>query len=162
SSTTRAGAAGVVPAVPPPSPTISTADWLRAWQRWQYVQTVVLPQVAVVAFAALQRLTQAQRYIGTLVPSNPPSGARLFSDDRLAFLFVAKWFRLHESRPFESLLAVQKVTAVYARLFDLFRTRTEMTPQGPRFSRVFSLPYVPASQVGKTDVAYVPQVSGSL
>ena len=101
-----------------------------------------------------------QRLTGLVVPLFPKPQLR--SETRLAFLFVAKHFRLHESDPFGSLNAAQQVTACFARMCAMVRSRTVSTPAGPRFDRLYALPSVPPRVVGISDSAYVGQLSGSL
>jgi hypothetical protein len=149
-------------APPPPAPATSPdPDVVRAQGRLKVAQTVEMPIVALAVVTALMSLIKAQQYIGALTPRNPPTGAALRSEARLAFLFVAKHFRLHESDPIGSQIAVGQVTACFARMLDAFRARTLITPEGPRFDRLFSLTRVPPHMVGRTDVAYAGQLSGS-
>ncbi len=148
------------PASPVTSPATTPAEWIRAKTRLEFAQTVSMPTVAVAVVAALQLLAKAQQHIGQLKPAQPPTGAALRSEERLAFLFVAKHFRLHESDPTASLVATQQVSASYLRVMEAFRTRTTSTPAGPRFDRLFSLPEVPSKLIGQTDVAYCGTLSG--
>ena len=167
--TTRGGASSVAGApsgatAPPPAPTSSpTPEEIQAVNRLQNAQTVVMPVVVVAIVTALDALAKAQQYLGVIFGGGPPPAAILRSPSRLAFLFVAKHFRLHESDPQGSLFAVQQVKAVFARMIEVVRIRTLTTPAGPRFDRLYALAIVPAQIVSlNTDIAYVGTLSGAL
>lgn len=155
-------AMGLAPSGPvPPAPAPSAAEW-AAFLRWHEAQTVAMPHAALAIWTTLQVITAAQIHIGQQLahgPGPPPGGLR--TPGRLAFLFVAKHFRLDESKPSTSLFAVQKAAAVFARCLDTYRVRTILTPLGPRFDRLFALAEVPPHMVGKTEIAYAGWVSGA-
>lgn len=159
---TAGAAMGFAPSGPVPAPPPPSVDEIRAFFRWNHAQTVVMPQAALAIWTTLQLLVAAQVHIGGQLargPGPPPAGLR--APGRLAFLFVAKHFRLHEREPSASLLAVQMVTAVFARCLDTFRARTVTTPLGPRFDRMFALARIPPHIVGKSDIAYVGAASAA-
>jgi len=144
----------------PPNFAALSPEWQRAIVRYNLVQTVSLPIASVAIQTALQTLALAQQHIGSIRHGTKLPNELLRSPERLAFLFVAKHFRLHEARPSEALMNVQRVTAAFARMVNAFETRTVSDEHGLRFDRVFSLP-VQVPLPGGISPAYIGMVSGS-
>lgn len=135
-------------------------EWQRAILRYNLVQTVSMPIASVSIVTALQTLVLAQQHIGSIRPGMTLPAEFLRSPERLAFLFVAKHFRLHESRPSDALVNIQRITAAFARMLNAFQTRTVSDENGLRFDRIFSLP-VQVPLPGGISPAYVGMISGS-
>jgi len=160
--TTTAGAPAAFGPTPggggvPALPGTDAAAEARALARLQYAQRIVLP-LAVTAIVIAQRIISlAVIHTSRLGPGQaPPSPA---SPERLAFLFAAKHFRLHESRPVEAFIALSRINAVYARAFQAIARRTTTTPLGAWLEGLYSLAVVPPG--GGAGIAYVGQLSGS-
>ena len=155
----RAAYAAGSPPAPAPAPTEAE---LRAAARWNEAQVVVMPNVVLMILTTMQLLMAARIYTGSrIVASGAPDANAVRSPQRLAFLFVAKHFRLSEVGVLPSLLALNEISNVYARCLDTIRGRTFSTPLGPRFDRLFSLTTIPPQVIGKTAIAYVGKASAA-
>lgn len=144
---------GGVPALPG----ADAAAEARALLRLQYAQRMILPLAVTAIVIAQQIITLAIIHTSRLGPGQPPPAPA--SHERLAFLFVAKHFRLHESRPVEAFITLSRINAVYARTFQAITRRTTTTPLGAWMEGLYSLAVVPPGAA--SGIAYVGRLSGS-